>query len=308
MSLSMRSSAYRGRFAPSPTGALHFGSLVAAVASFLEARAHHGQWLIRIEDLDSTRVVPDSSRQILQAMELLGMEWDGEVIYQSKRYAAYQAALARLKEEGVIYPCVCSRREIADSALRGVEGPVYRGSCRNGFASLRANRVPALRIRTENSLIEFIDGLQGRVSQCVEKAIGDFVLRRADEIYTYQLAVVVDDAWQGITHIVRGADLLHSTPRQIYLQKLLGYPTPIYLHLPVVVNRQGEKLSKQTRAAPLDLANPLPQLVATLKFLGQNPPEELTEGDIISFWQWARAHWQTENIPKASRCFQVEGV
>lgn len=302
----MRLSTYCGRFAPSPTGLLHFGSLVTAVASYLEARSHNGKWLVRIEDLDSTRVVPDSSRKILHALELFGMYWDDEVIYQSQRSATYQNVLTKLRKRGVIYPCICSRREINDSALIGIEGPVYPGNCRNGLPISHAGRHSALRVRTENSLVEFMDGLQGNVRQCVESEIGDFVLRRADGIFTYQLAVVVDDAWQGITHIVRGADLLHSTPRQIYLQKLLGYAIPAYLHLPVVVNEHGEKLSKQTRAAPIDLTNPLPQLVATLHVLGQNPPHELIGGDMTSFWQWALANWQAEKIPRKSHFFLKE--
>ncbi|SFM61470.1 glutamyl-Q tRNA(Asp) synthetase [Nitrosomonas communis] len=297
----MQLSVYRGRFAPSPTGPLHLGSLVTAVASYLEARTHNGEWLIRIEDVDSTRVMPDSSRKILHALESFGMNWDGEVVYQSQRHASYQAALAELNKNGLIYPCACSRREIADAAVMSIEGPVYPGRCRNGLSSNLAGRPHTLRVKTECSQIEFVDHLQGKVDQCVESEIGDFVLRRADGIYTYQLAVVVDDAWQGMTHIVRGVDLLHSTPRQIYLQKLLGYKTPAYLHLPLVVNKQGEKLSKQTLAAPVDLTRPLPQLVATLRFLGQNPLDELVEGDITSFWQWAQANWQAERIPKGNR-------
>ncbi len=297
----MQLSVYRGRFAPSPTGSLHLGSLMTAVASYLEAKTHNGEWLVRIEDVDSTRVIPDSSWQILHALESFGMDWDGEVVYQSQRHATYQTALTELNKNGLIYPCACSRREIADSAMVSVEGPIYSGRCRNGLSSNHAGRPHALRVKTEYSQIQFVDNLQGKVHQCVESEIGDFVLRRADGIYTYQLAVVVDDAWQGITHIVRGIDLLHSTPRQIYLQKLLGYKTPAYLHLPLVVNKQGEKLSKQTLAAPIDLTKPLPQLVATLRILGQSPPDELVEGDMISFWQWAQANWQVERIPKGNR-------
>lgn len=301
-----RLSAYRGRFAPSPTGALHLGSLVTAVASYLEARSRKGEWLIRIEDLDATRVIPDSSRHILHTLASLGMNWDGEIIYQSQRLAAYQAALAKLKKKGLIYSCTCSRKDIAASALVGIEGPIYPGSCRAGRLIAHAERPHAWRIRTDDRLIGFEDGLQGKVGQCVEREIGDFVVQRVDGIYSYQLAVVVDDAWQGITHVVRGADLLHSTPRQIYLQKLLGYATPCYLHLPLVVNEHGEKLSKQTRAAPLNLANPLPQLVAALRFLGQQPLSELIDGDIPSFWEWALANWQAEKIPKLSQFSQNE--
>lgn len=190
----------------------------------------------------------------------------------------------------------------------GAEGPIYPGNCRSGLSIGHANHPKAWRIKTDDSLIEFEDDLQGKVCQCVKSETGDFVLRRADGIFSYHLAVVVDDAWQGITHIVRGADLLHSTPRQIYLQGLLGYPPPRYLHLPVVVNNQGEKLSKQTRAAPVDLANPLPQLVATLQLLGQRPPDELIEGDIPSFWRWALTNWQAEKIPRRSHFFLNESL
>ncbi|CAE6512686.1 MAG TPA: tRNA glutamyl-Q(34) synthetase GluQRS [Nitrosomonas nitrosa] len=299
-------STYRGRFAPSPTGALHLGSLVTAIASYLEARTRGGEWLVRIEDLDVVRTLPGAAQQIMQTLELLGMSWDGEIIYQSQRQAAYQAALLRLENEGFMYPCTCSRKEIADTALIGVDGPIYPGSCRAGRSIALSDRPSAWRIRTDNRLIHFEDSVQGSICQRVENEIGDFVLRRADGIYSYQLAVVVDDAWQGITHVVRGADLLHSTSRQIYLQKLLGVETPCYLHVPVVVNEQGEKLSKQTRAEPINLTNPLPQLVAALRFLGQNPPEELSKSDLSTFWEWALANWCVGEIPRRSHVFLKE--
>ena len=287
---------YRGRFAPSPTGPLHFGSLVAAIGSYLEAKSRKGEWLIRIEDLDPPRAVPGAAKEILHALEALEMEWDGEIIYQSQRSAAYQAALARLGEQGTIYPCTCSRKEIADSSITGIDGPIYPGTCRNN--SPNGNKIGSLRVRTNDNLLEFEDALQGKIRQRLESDIGDFVLRRADGVYAYQLAVVVDDAEQGITHVVRGADLLDSTPRQICLQRLLGYPTPAYLHLPVAVNAQGEKLSKQTHAAPIDATQPLPHLLAALRFLGQHPPGELTDGNVASFWKWAIENWQSETIPK----------
>jgi len=286
---------YRGRFAPSPTGPLHFGSLVAAVGSYLEAKSRQGEWLLRIEDLDPPRTVPGATKEILHALKTMGMEWDGEVIYQSQRNAAYQAALARLGEQGLIYPCTCSRKEISDSSITGREGPVYPGTCRNNFPD--GNKIGSLRVRTNNNLLEFKDALQGTIHRRLESDIGDFVLRRADGVHAYQLAVVVDDAEQGITHVVRGADLLDSTPRQIYLQQLLGYPTPAYLHLPVAVNAQGEKLSKQTRAAPIDVAQPLPHLLAAMRFLGQQPPAELAESNVASFWKWAAENWQSRKIP-----------
>lgn len=289
---------YRGRFAPSPTGPLHFGSLVAAVGSYLEAKSNRGKWLVRIENLDPSRQIPGASREILRTLELLGMEWDDEVVYQKQRHKIYQAALAVLKRQLLIYPCSCSRREIADSTITGIDGPVYPGTCRG--------RPPcegctgAWRVRTDNNLIEFKDTLQGLVRQRLESDIGDFVLRRADGAFAYQLAVVVDDAEQGITHVVRGKDLLNSTPRQIYLQRLLSYPTPSYLHLPVAVNVQGEKLSKQTRAKPLNASDPVPYLMTAIRFLGQVPPAELVKGNAASFWKWAIENWNPGTIPQTS--------
>lgn len=287
---------YRGRFAPSPTGPLHLGSLVTAVASYLDAKFNNGEWLVRIEDLDVQRQVPGSADRILYTLERLGMEWSGEVIYQSKRLKIYQEALDTLARRNLIYPCICSRKEIADSSTVGINGPIYPGTClKRPIDSLRPH---ALRICTDNNLIEFKDGLRGMCSQRLSNDIGDFVVRRADGMYAYQLAVVVDDADQGITHVVRGVDLLDSTPRQIYLQKLLGYATPKYTHLPVVTNRQGEKLSKQTGAKPIELSNARRQLLSALHFLGQEPPSlEIFEADISCFWQWACNHWQVNKIP-----------
>jgi len=294
----INASNYRGRFAPSPTGPLHFGSLVAAVGSYLEAKSRHGQWLLRIEDLDSPREVPGAAKEILHALEALGMEWDGEIIYQSRRSAAYQVALVRLGKQDAIFPCTCTRKEIADSSITRIAGPVYPGTCRHGLPERKEVTASSLRVKTNNNLIELEDALQGKIRQRLESDIGDFVLRRADGITAYQLAVVVDDAEQGITHVVRGADLLDSTPRQIYLQQLLGYPTPAYLHLPVAVNTQGEKLSKQTLAAPIDTTRPLPSLLTAMRFLGQQPPAELAESNVTSFWQWAVENWQSGSIPK----------
>lgn len=287
---------YRGRFAPSPTGPLHLGSLVAAVGSYLEAKSCEGEWLVRMEDPDPLRVVPGAADRILATLEAFGFEWDGAVVYQRRRAEAYHAVLHALGRLGRLYPCGCSRREIADSGIAGLEGFVYPGTCRNGLAADRAAR--ALRLRTENEVVEFHDALQGRVCQRLADDIGDFVVYRADRVFCYQLAVVVDDAAQAITHVVRGADLLDSTPRQILLQRLLGLPTPMYLHLPVVVNESGEKLSKQTLAAPVDPKDPLPALVAVLRFLKQNPPEELADGDVAGFWRWALAHWNANALPR----------
>jgi glutamyl-Q tRNA(Asp) synthetase len=312
---------YRGRFAPSPTGPLHFGSLVAAVGSYLEAKRRGGAWLVRMEDLDTPRVQAGASELILRTLDACGMAWDGEVIYQSRRGAAYRAALARLEAQGLVYACGCSRKEIADSALsyaptrgardaplarargRGVGGEggpdgalIYPGTCRDGLAPGKTPR--AARLRVGDAAIEFEDALQGRISQDLAAEVGDFVLLRADGLYAYQLAVVVDDAEQGITDVVRGADLLDSTPRQIYLQRRLGLPTPRYLHLPAAVNAAGEKLSKQTRAAPVDGRDPVPVLAQVMDFLGQAPPAQLRRAPLGEFWRWALAHWDAQRIPR----------
>lgn len=287
---------YRGRFAPSPTGPLHFGSLVAAVGSYLDAKFNQGKWLVRIEDIDFQREVPGAVSEFLFVLESLGMEWDEEVVFQSRRLEAYQKALDRLEKQNLIYPCTCSRKEISDSSIIGLGGPIYTGTClKNPSLS---DKACSLRIQTNQNEIQFQDILKGPYTQKLRREIGDFVLRRADGIYAYQLAVVVDDAEQGITHVVRGADLLDSTPRQIFLQRSLGYSTPRYMHLPVVTNATGEKLSKQTNAEPIDIANALPQLVKALCFLGQKPPAVILEGDIPSFWQWARENWQVNLIPR----------
>ncbi len=287
---------YRGRFAPSPTGPLHFGSLVAAVGSFLEARAQDGEWLVRMEDLDPPRVVPGAADEILRMLQACGMEWDGPVALQSDRNDAYHAALHRLRQAGRVYPCACSRREIADSAVAGPEGPVYPGTCRGGGAGARTAR--AQRLDTSGATVEFDDALQGKVLCRLEREYGDFVLYRADGVYAYQLAVVVDDAEQGITDVVRGADLLGSTPRQIYVQQLLGLAQPRYVHLPVAVNERGEKLSKQAFAAPVDAARPLPALVAALSFLGQQPPRRLVRGTVAELWKWATENWDLGRVPR----------
>jgi len=296
---------YRGRFAPSPTGPLHFGSLVAAVGSFLQARSQGGEWLVRMEDLDLPRVVPGAADDILRTLDAFGLHWDGTVMFQSARNEAYRAALAELEKLGAVYPCACTRREIADSALSGIDGPVYPGTCRGGLPGGRSAR--AMRVRADSGSVEFDDGLQGRVSQVLATEVGDFVVRRADGLFAYQLAVVVDDAEQSVTHIVRGADLLDSTPRQIYLKKLLGLPTPAYMHLPVAVNERGEKLSKQTLAPAVSTANPVGVLFDALVFLNQSPPSDLIDADPGSFWQWAIAHWQTDRLP-AVRSRPLSGV
>ena len=287
---------YRGRFAPSPTGPLHFGSLVAAVGSFLDARKRGGEWLVRMEDLDPPREAPGAAEAILRTLEAYGFEWDGKVVFQSRRSAVYSAALARLEHEKAVFRCACTRREISDSALSLAGEPIYPGTCRGGLPPGRAAR--AVRVRVDRGVVAFEDALQGRIEQNLAREVGDFVVRRADGLFAYQLAVVVDDFEQGITDVVRGADLLASTPRQILLQRLLGYPRPRYMHLPVAVNRNGEKLSKQTLARPLAIEEAPAQLARALRFLGQEPPADLAAADVAEVWSWALSSWRSDAIPR----------
>ncbi|MEK7811173.1 MAG: tRNA glutamyl-Q(34) synthetase GluQRS [Pseudomonadota bacterium] len=314
------SSNYRGRFAPSPTGPLHFGSLVAAVGSYLDAKHHHGIWLVRMEDLDTSRCVPGAAEDILRTLGAFGLVSDEPVLYQSQRTAAYDEALHKLQTSGAVYPCSCTRKEIADSALHGIEGPVYPGTCRDGLQFGREGRV--WRVRTDfphpqslprrereekpfsprgkggdgGKTVTFIDSLQGHITQHLKNEIGDFVVKRADGLFAYQLAVVVDDAFQNITHVVRGADLLNSTARQIHLQHLLGLISPTYKHLPVAVNEAGEKLSKQTLAAPVDVSQPGATLLRVLDFLKQQPPSELPNRDVRKILDWAIQYWDPKKL------------
>ena len=283
-----------GRFAPSPTGPLHFGSLVAALASWLDARAAGGTWLLRMEDLDKPREQPGAADAILRQLESLGLGWDGSVLYQSKRAARYRAALEQLTRAGLTYPCACSRREIADSTL-GIDGAhIYPGTCRNGLPPGKPGRTT--RLRTSAKAIHFVDRVQGDCVQNVEREVGDFVVLRADGLFAYQLAVVVDDADQGVTDVVRGADLLDSTARQILLQRQLGFSTPRYAHVPVALNADGDKLSKQTGAAPIGAAHGAAPIARALLFLGHPPPVDLPPGDLLP---WALAHWDIARVPRA---------
>ena len=250
---------YRGRFAPSPTGPLHAGSLVSALGSWLDARAHGGQWLVRIEDVDTPRTVQGSDQIILQQLIACGLYWDEEVVWQSKRTALYQAALDQLNKDQMTYRCICSRKHIEETLrasgaeLGRHEDLIYPGSCRN---QNRQEEKAAIRVALPGScVLQFKDRMKGVQSQDLTTQVGDFVLRRADGLFTYQLAVVVDDHLQDITHIVRGEDLLSNTARQLYLQQILGYQIPSYLHLPLVTNAAGEKLSKQTQALEIDTSN-----------------------------------------------------
>ena len=289
---------YRGRFAPSPTGPLHFGSLVSALASFLDARAHRGTWLIRIEDVDGPRTVPGAAAEILDTLGRFGMFSAEQPVWQSQREVAYQQAFAQLLAAGFVFPCGCTRREIADSLAHSHTRHTharhatlaYPGTCRNG---LHGKPPRAWRMRVPDgdaAVLSFKDRWQGMQTQDLASEVGDFVLKRADGEWAYQLAVVVDDADAGITHIVRGADLLDSTARQIYLQRCLGVSTPAYLHVPVIVNEQGEKLSKQTGATALDTAAPLIELTQAAKHLGLHPSPassfEAFFSDVTA--QWAK--------------------
>lgn len=286
---------YRGRFAPSPTGPLHFGSLVAAVGSYLRARTAGGQWLLRMDDIDTPRNVPGAADGILRDLEGLGFEWDGPVVYQSECLPAYAAALRQLLAQGLAYPCACSRAEVrATAAAANLPAGVYPGTCRHGTGG-RAER--AVRLRTDGTPIPFIDGLLGPREQTLEEEVGDFVIRRADGLFAYQLAVVVDDAAAGITEVVRGSDLLDSTPRQIHLYRQLGLPEPAWFHLPIAVTEGGEKLSKQTGAAPIHGPDAPRALWQSLDFLGQAPPAELLGAPGPELLAWARAHWDPARLP-----------
>ena len=285
---------YRGRFAPSPTGPLHFGSLVAAVGSYADALAHDGQWLLRMEDVDEGRRMPGADAAILRTLEAHGFQWQGPVPYQSRRKERYRAIIDELLRQGLAYWCACTRREIQAQGRPGIEGVVYAGTCRGGLPPGRQGR--AVRLRVPDRTFCFDDRALGRHCQSLARQVGDFVIRRADGFTAYQLAVVVDDADQGITHVVRGADLLLSTPRQLWLQELLHFPRPGYLHLPLVRDAQGRKLSKRDGAHPIDDADPITGLLAAWAFLGQPaPPERPDRPD--SFWAWAKAHWRPQALP-----------
>jgi len=283
---------YIGRFAPSPTGPLHAGSLVAALASYLDARVNHGRWLIRIEDIDEARTIAGAAEDIIQTLAAFGMRSDGEILWQSTRQIRYSAAFDKLGD--AVYACACSRKEIADSRLTlAADGAViYPGTCRNGLAPGRTPRAWRLRVPAASdphALIQFDDRWQGLISENLPEHVGDFVLKRADGFWAYQLAVVVDDAEQGVTDIVRGADLLDSTVRQIYLQRLLGFSTPRYLHVPAVMNDRREKLSKQTGAQPLDVRNPINALMEASEHLGLTLSH--TPSAVDEFWTMAIPAW-----------------
>lgn len=288
---------YTGRFAPSPTGLLHIGSLLTAVASYADARSNGGKWLVRMEDLDPPREMPGAASHILHTLEAFGFEWDGEVAYQSRRYALYEETLCRLQTARLVYPCHCSRKDWQAGARRGADGFVYNGRCRHpGQRPAPQGKQPAWRIRVPDRVIGFSDGIVGDYVQNLAGDIGDFVLLRADGYWAYQLAVVADDAEQGVTHIVRGQDLLVSTPRQIYLQQCLDVPTPQYAHLPLLTNAQGQKWSKQTLAPALDLNRREQLLRQVFRYL--NLPEAPETDRPAELLDWAVAHWDMDKVPK----------
>jgi glutamyl-Q tRNA(Asp) synthetase len=286
---------YRGRFAPSPTGNPHLGTLVAAVASYLQARTNNGEWLLRIEDVDTTRRVPGADDTMLRTLDKFGFEWDGEVVWQSKRSAFYQQALDQLNDEGLVFPCTCSRKLLAQTAIE--QSGVYPGTCRS--QKLPFPHEHAIRVRVPDTTISFDDAVIGEYQQSLAAECGDFIIRRRDGLFAYQLAVVVDDALQGITEIVRGADLLDSTPRQIFLQQCLNYTRPAYLHLPLLLDHGGRKLSKSEGAAELNPDRPVKSIHAALDHLGQQPPTDLKQAGTVDVWQWAIENWSISKIPTA---------
>ena len=285
---------YIGRFAPSPTGPLHFGSLVAAMASYADAKSNAGRWLLRIEDLDPPREQSGAAASFPRVLASYGFQWDGAILHQSNRSAAYRAALDRLRAGNKVFACGCSRAQLNEAPLGATGERVYPGTCRDGLAPGRSAR--SWRLRVESAAVTFVDRIQGPQSQDLAQEAGDFVLLRADGLWAYQLAVVVDDWEQGVTDIVRGADLLSSTPRQIWLQRQLGAPVLRYAHVPAAVNAAGRKLSKQTRAPPLPMEHPVAMLCAAWRFLNQSMPVD-EPWDVDEFWRWACAHWDVHCVP-----------
>jgi len=272
---------------------MHFGSLIAALASYCDARAHGGEWLVRVEDLDEPRSSRVAALRILKQLAAYGFRCDGPVIWQSERSELYQAALDRLVSTALAFPCACTRKGLEGAALGAGGERIYPGTCRNSVPPGR--RARAWRAAVSDETLGFRDRLQGWYEQNLAREVGDFVVKRADDVFAYQLAVVVDDADQGVTHVVRGSDLLASTPRQIWLQQRLGLPAPIYLHHPIAIDAHGEKLSKQTAAPPLPV-DPLPALLQAWRFLDQPMPSS-PPSSIDSFWHWAHRAWNARVLP-----------
>ena len=285
-----KSTIYRGRFAPSPTGPVHFGTLVAAVGSYLQAKKNNGEWLIRMEDVDITRKIDGADIEILNTLEAFGFEWHGKIIYQSEQTDYYQQALERLISQSLVFPCSCSRKQLASA-----DSDIYPGTCRN--RPLASKNGHALRLLAKNTTIEFTDVVMGKQSQNIAQQCGDFVIKRRDGLFAYQLAVVVDDALQNVTEIVRGSDLLDSTPRQIYLQQLLGYATPAYCHLPLAIDSAGNKISKSDDATKVEIKDREKLICSVLAFLAQKPPADLSASNINDIWSWAVKHWNIGQVP-----------
>ena len=296
-SVTARQGHYRGRFAPSPSGELHFGSLLAAMASYADARSHKGSWLVRIDDIDQARVVKYSDQHILTTLEQCGFEWDETITYQSQCLAYYQNALEELTRKQLSYPCNCSRKQL--KALSN--GNIYPGLCRN--KALTETENTALRIKTTDKIIAFADRIQQQYSQQLNQDSGDFIIYRRDKVFSYQLSVVVDDYFSNISHIVRGYDLLDSTAKQIYLQQLLHYPQPQYAHIPLAVSADNLKLSKLSRAKKVDCD--LKTLLLAAVFLGQSPARHgLNDYDFATnndFWHYLITNWDINTVPKMEK-------
>jgi glutamyl-Q tRNA(Asp) synthetase len=290
---------YRGRFAPSPTGRLHIGSLIGALASYLDAKANNGEWLVRMEDLDPPREMPGAATQILEDLQIHGLKWDSDILYQSHRHQAYQTAIDQLLIEYKAFACSCSRTQLRSNQN------IHQGRC-NGPKSPEADY--AIRLLVDQHSIAFTDPIQGIYEQQLQQQVGDFVLLRKDRFFAYQLAVVIDDAFQQITHVVRGSDLLDSTPRQIFLQKQLGLATPQYCHFPVITNSEHQKLSKQTFAPALSNQQALTNLQQALHFLQQPVASPAAAKSIPSLLAWATEHWSIEKIPKKLALMATENT
>ena len=287
----LKDSSYRGRFAPSPTGPLHFGSLYTAVASYLQARSKNGKWLLRIDDLDPFRCKSEYTTQILNTLEQYKLEWDESVFYQSSRCNAYQQALNRLQQLNLLYPCQCSRKGLA---ARHVKDGVYDGYCLTHDTN--PNTASSLQIRLPNTKLSFFDAVQGQTIQDLKQCVGDFVMFRKDQVYAYHLAVILDDQAQDITEVLRGHDLLDSTYRQIHLQQLLNVPTPNYAHIPVISGLDGAKLSKQTFAEDVSISPPRETLINVFKHLNLNPPSELVSHDLQTILEWGTNNWSLDKV------------
>jgi len=291
---SANTAAYRGRFAPSPTGPLHFGSLVAAVASHLQALVAGGDWLLRIEDIDPPREIEGAAEQIIESLAAHGFQWSGSVLYQRHNQQNFDAISRSLLDSDLAFACSCSRAQIRKTARMGAVGPIYPGTCRDKIDLKHGPH--SIRVRTMHEHISFEDALQGQIDCELDEDIGDFIIRRKDGLIAYSLAGALDDHAQGITEVVRGMDLLHFTPAQIFLQRLLGLRTPDYMHVPIAVTEAGDKLSKQTGARPLDNRQPANNLFRCLEFLRQAPPPALRTEPVEAIWSWARSHWEPRKL------------